>query len=115
LEFEPLAAWLKGQGDFTLFELPDGSKWTVRLGPAEGRYLHLHPGRWAPHTIRVQANTLKSAVMAQAHAKLTGREPTDRVVVNEARERYLGLLPVRELTVAGGLSAVIAALGGSVV
>jgi hypothetical protein len=115
LEFEPLAAWLKEQDDFTLFELADGSKWTIRLGPAEGRYLHLHPGRWVPHTIRVHANTLKSAAMAHAHAKLTGREPTDLSVVNEARERYLGLLPVRELTTEGGLGAVITVLGGSVV
>ena len=111
LEFEPLAAWLKERDDFTLFELPDGSKWTIRLGPAGGRYIHLHPGRWVPRTVRVQANTLKSAVMAHAHAKLTGREPTDLAVVNEARERYLGLLPVRELPAEGGLGAVIALLG----
>ena len=110
LEFEPLAAWLTAQDQFTLIELPDRSKWTIRLGPPEGRYLHLHPGRWVPHTIRVQANTLKSAVMAHAHAKLTGRAASDLAVVNEARHKYLGLLPVRELNGEGGLGAVLAAL-----
>jgi hypothetical protein len=108
--YEPLAKWLAEQGEYALTELPDGSKWTIRLGPADGRYLHLHPGRWVPHTMRVQANTLKSAVMAHAHAKLTGGDATDLAVVNEARKRYLGLLPVRELTGDGGLGAVIAAL-----
>src|SRR5262249_56546590 len=98
LEFEPLSAWLQGQGEYSMIELPDGSKWTIRLGPPEGRYLHLHPGRWVPHTMRVQANTLKSAVMVHAHARLTGDDPTDLAVVNEARRRHLGLLPVRELT-----------------
>ena len=110
-EFDPLSKWLAEQGEYALTELPDGSKWTIRLGPADGRYLHLHPGRWVPHTMRVQANTLKSAVMAHAHALLTGRDATDLEVANEARKLYLGLLPVRELTGAGGLGAVIAALG----
>ncbi len=110
LEFEPLSAWLQGQGEYSMIELPDGSKWTIRLGPADGRYLHLHPGRWVPHTIRVQANTLKSAVMAHAHALLIGGDPTDIAIVNEARQRYLSLLPVRELTGNAGLGAVIAVL-----
>lgn len=111
-EFEALADWLAGQGEYAMTELPDGSMWTIRLGPADGRYLHLHPGRWVPHTMRVQANTLKSAVMAHAHAKLTGGAATDLAVMNEARKRYLGMLPVRELTGDGGLGAVVAALGG---
>lgn len=110
LEFEPLSAWLQSQGEFSLVELPDGSKWTIRLGPADGRYLHLHPGRWVPHTMRVQANALKSAVVAHAHAQLTGGNPQELTVVNEARRAYLGLLPVRSLTGDGGLGAVIAAL-----
>lgn len=108
--FDPLARWLQQQGEYALTQLPDGSKWTIRLGPADGRYIHLHPGRWAPNTLRVQANTLRSAVMAHAHAGLTGGAPDDLRVVNEARKRYLGLLPVRELTGDGGLGAVIAAL-----
>jgi hypothetical protein len=110
-EFDALSDWLAGRGKYAMFELPDGSKWTIRLGPADGRYLHLHPGRRAPHTTRAQANTLKSAVMAHAHARLTGGAATDLAVVNGARRLYLGLLPVRELTGDGGLGAVIAALG----
>jgi hypothetical protein len=111
-EFEPLAKWLNEQGEYAMTELPDRSRWTIRLGPADGRYLHLHPGRWAPNTMRVQANTLKSAVMADAHARLTGGAATDLAVVNEARARYLNLLPIRELTADGGLGSVIVALNG---
>lgn len=109
-EFDPLSEWLRDSGEYAMLDLPDGSKWTVRLGPADGRYLHLHPGRWVPNTIRVNANTLKSAVMAHALAGLTGRDPADLAVVNEARRKYLGLLPVRELTGDGGLGAVIEVL-----
>lgn len=110
LEHEPFAAWLRGQGGYAMLDLPDGSKWTVRLGPANGRYIHLHPGRWSRHTIRVQANTVRSAVMAHALAQLTGRDPADLAVVNEARCSYLGLLPVRNVTSDSGLGAVIEAL-----
>ena len=111
LDYEPLAAWLNSQGAYSMLDLPDGSRWTIRLGPADGRYIHLHPGRWVPHTMRVQANTLKSAVMAHAHARLTGGDPMDPTVVNDARRKYLGFLPVRELTGDAGLGAVITVLG----
>ncbi|MDB5309706.1 MAG: hypothetical protein JWO38_3908 [Gemmataceae bacterium] len=110
LEYTPLAEWLQGQGEYSMLALPDGSKWTLRLGPAAGKYVHIHPGRWVPHTVRVQANTLKSAVMAHALAGLTGGDPADLALVNDARKQYLGLLPVRELTGAAGLGAVIEVL-----
>lgn len=113
VEYASLVEWLQEQGEYALHELPDGSKWTIRLGPSDGRYLHLHPGRWVPNTMRVQANTLKSAVMAHAHAGLIRSDPADLAVVNAARRNYLGLLPVRELTGDGGLGAVIEALRAS--
>jgi hypothetical protein len=112
LEYDALAGWLASEGGYALLDLPDGSRWTVRLGPADGRYVHIHPGRWAPHTVRVQANTLKSAVMAVAFGGLTGRDPRDLSVMKEARRRYLGLLPVTRLTTDTGLGAVIRLLGG---
>lgn len=102
MELDPFAAWLQGQGGYAMLDLPDGSKWTVRLGPANGRYIHLHPGRWSRHTIRVQANTLRSAVMARAHAGLTGRAPADLAVVNEARSRYLDFCPSAKSPAAAG-------------
>src|SRR5262245_25916190 len=30
LDFDPLSAWLKWQGEYAMIELPDGSKWTIR-------------------------------------------------------------------------------------
>jgi hypothetical protein len=110
LHFEELAAWLAQQGEYSVIELQDSSKWTIRLGPKDGRYLHLHPSRWSPWTMRVQANTLKSAVMAIATARLTGAAATDLALVNEARRKYLGLGPVRELSEDFGLGAVLAAM-----
>ena len=72
LDPEAFAAWLATGGGYGLVTLPaDGSVWTLRLGVADGRYVHLHPGRHTPHTVRVNAATLKTAVMACAVAGLT--------------------------------------------
>ncbi len=112
LEYDSFRTWLEGQGGYAVVAVPDdGSRWTLRLGPPEGRYVHLHPGRYSPNTIRVQANTLKTAVLAHALAGLTGQQATDVAVVNEARKQFLGLPPVAGIDMTGGLGEVIALLG----
>ena len=79
-------------GPETLEEALEIARIAVANGITESHVTpHLHPGRWVPHTMRVQANTLKSAVMAHAHARLTGGDPSDLALVNEARKSYLGL------------------------
>ena len=105
--FPALADWLASQGEYALLPVADGSRWTVRLGPADGRYVHLHPGRWVPHTVRVQANALRTAVMAVAHARLTGGDPLAVAVVNAARVGYLGLTPVARVDAGEGLGAAV--------
>ncbi len=111
---EPFAEWLDGQGGYGLVTLPsDASVWALRLGPAGGRYVHLHPGRHTPHTVRVNAATLKTAVLAHAVAGITGGSAFDVTVVNEARRRYLDLPPVPDLPDApGGLRGVLTLLAG---
>ena len=64
-----------------------------------------------PRTTRA-SGAASSRSLAYVSARLTGRAATELAVVNEARKLYLGMLPVRELTGAGGLGAVIAALNG---
>ncbi len=112
LALDPYRAWLEGQGGYAVLPLPDdGSRWALRLGPAAGRYVHLHPGRRSPHTVRVQANALKTAILAHALAGLTGGPASDVAVVNEARRRFLGLPPVPVIDAGGGLGEVIGLLG----
>ena len=52
--------WL-GKDDkyYQLVELKDKSIWTLRLGETREKYVHIHPGRYSPHTVRVKAATLK--------------------------------------------------------
>lgn len=100
-------AWLEGQGGYAMLTLPDdGSRWAVRAGAEGGRYVHLHPGRYSPNTVRVQANALKTAVLAHA---LANGAAVNLAVVNEARQRFLQLPPVPAIH-DGGLGEVIGLL-----
>ena len=100
--------WVKGNGGYCLLTFDDGTRWVLRLGDEGGRYVHVHPGRWAPQTCRVRANVLKTAVLVLAHAGIHGGDPLDRARVNAVRRDYLGLSPVgRDLSGDQGLGAVI--------
>jgi len=103
--------WLEGNRGYRVLTLPaDASAWVLRLGAEGGRYVHVHPGRRTPHTRRVRANVLKTAVMVLAHAGAHGGDPLDVALVNRARRDYLGLAPLPALAGEGGLGAVIEAL-----
>lgn len=77
-EYAPLADWLRGQGEYVLLDLSDGSKWTIRLGPEDGRYIHLHPGRWVPNTMRVNANSAPSSKCSATGDPHAGSAPLIR-------------------------------------
>jgi hypothetical protein len=113
LDAEAYRLWLEDHHGYRVLTLPaDGSAWVLRLGEEGGRYVHLHPGRWAPHTRRVRANVLKTAVMALAHAGAHGGNPLDAALINRVRREYLGLSPLAALAESGGLPAIIDVLRG---
>jgi hypothetical protein len=103
--------WLEQNRGYRVLTLAaDDSAWVLRLGEEGGRFVHVHPGRWTPHTRRVRANVLKTAVMALAYAAAHGGDPLDVALINRVRREYLGLSPVAALAGEGGLAAVIEAL-----
>src|SRR5262249_35743156 len=54
--------WVEAEGGYRVLTLPeDDSRWVLRVGDEADRYVHLHPGRWSPATLRVRANLLKTA------------------------------------------------------
>jgi hypothetical protein len=109
LPVEAYRVWIESnRGYRVLTFVEDGSRWCLRVGDESDRYVHVHPGRWAPQTRRVRANVLKTAVLALAHAGLHGGDPRDRELVNHVRRQYLGLAPVgKELVGDQGLGAMI--------
>ncbi|HKB00949.1 MAG TPA: hypothetical protein VKD90_01960 [Gemmataceae bacterium] len=94
---EPAAfrAWVDAAGGYRVMEFPeDTSRWVLRMGEADGQFVHVHPARWAPFTIRVRANVLTTAVLALAYVGVHGGDPLDRPVINAVRRDILGLAPI---------------------
>ncbi len=111
LEPDVYRAWVAEGGGYRMATLPDASEWVLRAGEEDGRYVHLHPGRWVPQTRRVRANVLKTAVMVLAHTGVHGGDPLDRALVNRVRGEYLDLAPLgSDLDGEQGLGEVIALL-----
>jgi hypothetical protein len=114
LSLDAYGAWVQANGGYQVLSFPeDDSRWVLRLSDEAGRYVHVHPGRWSPATLRVRANVLKTAVMVLAHAAVHGGGPLDVARMNRVRQRYLGLSPVGALAGEQGLRGVIDVLRAS--
>ncbi|WP_160715693.1 hypothetical protein [Chitinophaga solisilvae] len=93
---ESYAAHLAAGNGFMTVVLTDGSRWILRLSDKPAQPVHLHPGRYSPHSLRIKAAALKTAMAyksAMLQGVLTGQLLTD---INEVR-RSAGLSPVRRL------------------
>jgi hypothetical protein len=109
LSLDAYRAWLQANGGYGVLTFPeDDSRWVLRLGDEADRYVHVHPARWAPQTLRVRANVLKTAVLVRAYVGVHGGDPLNLALLNDVRGRFLGLSPLGKL-VAGdqGIAAVL--------
>ena len=99
LTFETYKKWLFEKGnEYKLVEISDNSVWALRLGKQEERYIHIHPGRYSPFTIRVKALTLKTAIamLIINHEK---KSPLmDTLQLNEVRKKILNSPPVKKVS-----------------
>jgi hypothetical protein len=107
LEPEVYNTWLATCGGYGVLTFPDDSRWVVRPGEVGGRYVHVHPARWAPQTRRVRANVLKTAVLVNAFALAQGGDPFSIKLINDVRQTFLQLSPMRQVTGDQGLQPVI--------
>ena len=100
--------WVESAGGYRTVDFPeDTSRWVFRLGEEDGRFVHVHPARHSPFTVRVRATVLTTAVLALAYAGIHGGDPLSRRVVNCVRRDYLDLPPVgRDPSSAEGIGAV---------
>jgi len=91
--------WLKNEGkDYKLLELKDKSIWTLRLGETRERYVHIHPARYSPHTIRVKATALKTVILILCLEDFGELKDIDTESVNITRKKYLNEPPLKSLS-----------------
>jgi hypothetical protein len=83
--------------------LSDSSQWTLKYHNSESRHVHIFPARSSPHSFRVKANTLKSAVL---YIILIGKDYVTEDDLNTARA-LAGLSPVKEVSDAEAVTEMI--------
>jgi hypothetical protein len=99
--------WLSKVGmDYQLVELKDKSIWTLRLGDDVSRYVHIHPGRYSPNTVRVKATTLKTAIILLCFEQLGEIKSFETETVNNIRKKYLDEPPLKSFSNASGLGRI---------
>lgn len=106
-----LNRWITAGRGFQKLELSDTSQWVLRASAESERYIHIHPGRYSPYTLRVTANTLKTAV---ALAIWLNQHPTcqpDVEAVNLVRKELLGLSSLSGIRPGGSLVRIMNHLG----
>jgi hypothetical protein len=91
---------------FRTVELSDTSVWILKFHNDEKRFVHIFPGRLSPHTFRVKANTLKSAIL---YYILIGKDFVSKDDLNKAR-KLLGLSPVKTTADAEAITEMIEVL-----
>ncbi|MBC9915238.1 hypothetical protein [Chitinophaga varians] len=90
------AAWVAARDGYVEVTLSDTSRWVLRLSDNPEQYIHLHPGRYSPHSLRIKAAALKTAMAYKAAADsglLSGELLPD---INAVRG-MAALSPVRSL------------------
>ena len=103
-ESEQYKNWLTKDGrNYQLIKLKDNSVWTLRLGEDVFRYVHIHPGRYSQHTVRVKATTLKTAILLLSFERLGEIKSIETETVNQIRIKYLNEPPLKSLSSASGL------------
>lgn len=81
--------------NYKLFTLTDGSGFTIRYID-HIKPVHIHPSRHVPHTMRIKANALKTAVCYVLQNGNAGAVSIS--TLNTLRKQYLELSPVSEKT-----------------
>lgn len=94
-ERDSFIRWVgKNAKDFKTITLSDQSQWILKYYNNDLRYVHPFPSRYSPHSFRVKANTLKSAIL---YVVCIGKDYVTEEDLNLARA-IAGLSPVREVT-----------------
>jgi hypothetical protein len=89
--------WLH-PNEYRKIKLNDSSEWVVKRSIDSERYIHIHPAKFSPHTIRVRAATLKTVIALMIKAgNYSGQMDENLLKVNQIRTKYLQLSPVKSL------------------
>jgi hypothetical protein len=89
--------------DFKTVILSDDSQWVLKYSDNELRYVHPFPSRYSPHSFRIKANSLKSAIL---YVVCIGKDFVTEEDLNLARA-IAGLSPIKDVADAEAITEMI--------
>lgn len=93
--------WIASSRKYRQLTLEDNSVWILLKSDDTDRYIHIHPAKYGPYSIRFKGSTLKTIYQLMGHFKDIPHQP-DIEAVNIARMQ-IGLSPVKRLVPGGGI------------
>jgi len=107
-EEKPYLKWISDtEEEYQTILFPDDSIWVFKIGIEEGKYVHIHPGRNVPHTVRAKANVLKTAIAVNLIALIEHQNPLHTETINKVREEIIHLDPIKFVTLNQELGRII--------
>ena len=88
-------------------KISDSSVWTLLIGNDQECYIHIHPARQLPHTLRVRALALKTALILKIYYSSTLESGDLVFLVNEVRKNFLDESPIKNIFYTKNLMRVI--------
>lgn len=107
--------WLKEEKkEFREITFKDNSIWTLRLGEQPEKYIHIHPSRYSPHTMRVRALTLKSVILYLILDKTSRNIDDNLLFLNNIRKDYLNQPPLKMISSKSALPELVTILSSRI-
>ncbi len=94
--------WVAVSKGYRKVMLADGSEWIIRKSDDTERFIHIHPARTGPLTVRFRGYTLKTVCLLKNICSDL-QEPLSLGIVNAARD-MTGLSPIKNLERNKGIS-----------
>lgn len=102
---ETLDQWLYPL-EYRKTRLSDQSYWVIKQGKDSSHFLHIHPGKYSPFTVRVKAPALKTVIALNIFDNADSYPGLS--LVNRIRREKLGLSPVKGLVEGKGIARLYA-------
>ncbi|HAH25486.1 MAG TPA: hypothetical protein DCL77_17310 [Prolixibacteraceae bacterium] len=98
---DDFTSWVDSKNGYREIKLEDQSEWVVRKSNEEERYIHLHPARTGPLSIRFKGSTLKTIYLLKIHFP----EPQETLSLEDVNgvRIQIGLSPVKKLDKSKGI------------
>ncbi len=88
---------------YSQLTISDISIWTLRLGNEDKKYIHIHPSRYSPFTIRIKSIVLKTGILLFSYLNFQEGSYIDLSLINHLRKKYLNESSLKALDFQKGL------------